>query len=86
MAKRKRKRFTVRRVPGSYGQWRIEGPYGAWNRNPKSEAVAWARKKARENEPSQLVVFRVDGTIEFENTYPRSSDPRPKRHEARYRG
>lgn len=90
----KRKRYTVRRARPQDSTvldmngplWEIEGPHGSWGRRRKRDAVAWARARARNDEPSQLVVFRVDGTIEYEHTYPRSSDPRPKPGSDRNRG
>lgn len=45
----------------------------------KRRAVQIAAGWARLNQPSQLKVRRLNGTIEFERTYPRSSDPRRHR-------
>lgn len=41
----------------------------------KSDAVSSGQKVAKANRPSQLVVHRKDGTIEFEYTY--DNDPYP---------
>lgn len=43
----------------------------------KEEAVSAGQKVAKANAPSQLVVHRMDGTIEYEYTY--GSDPYPPR-------
>lgn len=67
----------------SLGQWFIRWPDGV-----PTYFIEWARTKkqwveeaaiiARDDKPSQLVVHNKDGSISFERTYPRSSDP--KRH------
>lgn len=41
----------------------------------KSDAVSAGQKVAKANQPSQLVVHRQDGTIEYEYTY--GDDPYP---------
>lgn len=41
----------------------------------KSEAIDAGQKVAKANQPSQLIVKRQDGTIEFEWTY--GNDPYP---------
>ncbi len=43
----------------------------------KEEAVSAGQKVAKANAPSQLVVHRMDGTIEYEYTY--GNDPFPPR-------
>jgi len=52
----------------------------------KARALKRARQHARTNEPSQLRVYGKNGRIQFEHTYPRSSDPRPKAGSKRNRG
>jgi hypothetical protein len=46
----------------------------------KKEAVSSCRLLCERREGlgqwSQMVVRKIDGTIQYENTYPRSSDPR----------
>lgn len=41
----------------------------------KSDAVSAGQSVAKANEPSQLVVHKLDGTIEYEYTY--GNDPFP---------
>lgn len=41
----------------------------------KTDAVSAGQKTAKANRPSQLVVHRTDGTIEYEYTY--DNDPYP---------
>ncbi len=45
------------------------------NHTLKSNAIESGQSVAKANEPSQLVVHRADGTIEFEYTY--GNDPYP---------
>ncbi len=68
----------VYRVVPSTGWWQVqhEGATLSTHRL-KDEAITAGRKVALDNQPSQLVVHRADGTIEFEWTYGR--DPFPPR-------
>ena len=43
----------------------------------KDDAVSAGQKVAKANQPSQLVVHKMDGTIEYEYTY--GDDPYPPR-------
>lgn len=65
-------------------RWKITFPDGGYEHHAtKAVAVAAARAHchylASKEEPVQLVVHGKDGRIQFENTYPRSSDPRRHR-------
>lgn len=79
----KRTRVTVRWVKKD-AVWVIYGVNAVVRWTPwffrKSDAVSEAREQARLLQPSQLVIFKKNGQIQEERTYPRSSDPR------RYRG
>ncbi len=55
----------------------------------KGRLLKAARRTCRalgQDVPCQLRVFGKNGRIQFEHTYPRSSDPRPKPGSARNRG
>lgn len=45
------------------------------NHSLKSNAISEGQGVAKANQPSQLVIHRVDGTIETEHTY--GNDPYP---------
>lgn len=45
------------------------------NHTYKTNAISSGQQVAKANQPSQLVVHRADGTIEFEYTY--GNDPYP---------
>ncbi|MDR7279805.1 DUF2188 domain-containing protein [Catenuloplanes atrovinosus] len=68
-----RKRFFV--VP-SGPMWQVK--YNAEvlsTHSTKEQAVAAGQGIAKANQPSQLIVLRKDGTIEYEYTY--GADPYP---------
>lgn len=68
-----RKRYDV--VPAS-GDWEVKHEGVVLSRhNLKDNAVAEGTRVAKANQPSQLVVHRADGTIEYEYTY--GDDPFP---------
>jgi len=70
-----RKRYDV--VP-SNGQWNVTSGGGVLSRHVnKQPAIDAGVSAARANQPSQLVIHRVDGTIEDERTY--GDDPYPPR-------
>lgn len=71
---------TVYRVLPDGNEWivRRDGADRADSRHPTKEpAVNRARALCLNNMPSQLVVHRRDGTIEYEYTY--GNDPYPPR-------
>jgi hypothetical protein len=69
--RRRLERNTYRLVPQPGGGWRIEGegvrPSGV--HRTKEEAARIARVLAKANKPSQLLVYRKDGTVQAEHTY-----------------
>ena len=68
-----RKKYWV--VPnGSNWQVKHEGQVLS-NHAVKADAVEAGKKVAKANRPSQLLVMRHDGTIEYEHTY--DNDPYP---------
>ena len=79
--RRKPKRVRYHVVPSRYGGWSVKRngeqgmPIGMQSVQSKAQAVAWARRHARE-EYASLRIHKRDGTIAEERTYPRSSDPR----------
>ncbi|WP_305787840.1 DUF2188 domain-containing protein [Symbioplanes lichenis] len=69
----KRKRYNV--VPnGNLWQVTHDG-YVLSNHYTKQAAIDSGQAVAKANQPSQLVVYRANGTIEFEWTY--GNDPYP---------
>ncbi len=64
-----RNTYSVMPQPG--GGWRIEGegvrPSGV--HRTKEEAVKIARTLAKANEPSQVLVYKKDETVQAEHTY-----------------
>jgi hypothetical protein len=68
-----RKIYRVQHLEGS---WHVRHDGSTLSRHAlKDDAVAEGQKVAKANEPSQLVVHRLDGTFEYEYTY--GSDPFP---------
>jgi hypothetical protein len=65
-------RETYRVVAQPEGGWVVEtgksGQVSSVHRN-KDEAVEDARGRARANEPSQVLVYKKDGTVQTERTY-----------------
>lgn len=63
---------TVRVVPQPEGGWIVEtgrdGQVSSVHRT-KDEAVMNARELAKANEPSQVLVYKQDGTVQAEHTY-----------------
>jgi len=71
-------RKVYRVVPNS-GAWKLTGPNGGTlsNHVTKPPAVTAGQTAAKANQPSQLVVHKADGTIDYEYTY--GDDPYPPR-------
>jgi hypothetical protein len=68
-----RKRYSV--VPNGT-QWQVKHNGQVLSAHyTKQPAIDAGQKVAKDNQPSQLVVHRADGTIEFEWTY--GGDPYP---------
>jgi hypothetical protein len=65
-------RETYRVIPQPDGGWVVEkgksGQISSVHRT-KDEAVDDARGRAREHEPSQVLVYKEDGTVQAEHTY-----------------
>jgi Uncharacterized protein conserved in bacteria (DUF2188) len=65
-------RTTFRVAPQPEGGWMVEagraGQVSSVHRI-KDEAVKSARKLAKANEPSQVLVYKKDGTVQAEHTY-----------------
>ena len=65
-----RKTYTV--TTHTDGGWKVqaEGASRATSvHKSKSEAVSSARRLARNHQPSQLLVYKQDGTVQSEQTY-----------------
>ena len=72
----RRNRFTVR-WSKSHREWILWRDRIMVNRYAKkSTALQVGVFRAKLDQPSQLVSFGKDGRIQWERTYPRSSDPR----------
>lgn len=57
-------------------QWRVRkvgATFYSSSHEKKDDAVEAAKKVAKANMPSQIVVHKMDGTFEYENTY--GNDP-----------
>jgi Uncharacterized protein conserved in bacteria (DUF2188) len=69
--RRSLERNTYRLMPQSGGGWRIEGEgvRSSGVHRTKEEAVRIARVQAKANKPSQLLVYKKDGTVQTERTY-----------------
>jgi hypothetical protein len=66
----------IYRVVPSGSQWHVTHQQQVLSRhNTKQAAIDAGQTVAKANQPSQLVVHRADGTIEFEWTY--GNDPYP---------
>lgn len=67
---------TVYRVVPNQGAWQLkQASVVLSNHTTKPPAVGAGQARARANQPSQLVVHKADGTIEYEYTY--GDDPYP---------
>ena len=67
---------NVYRVQWIDSTWHVRHAGSTLSRHViKSDAVEAGQKVAKANRPSQLVVHRQDGTIEYEYTY--DDDPYP---------
>ena len=67
---------NVYRVQHIDEQWRVRHEDSTLSSHPnKEETVAAGTAVAKVNEPSQLVVHKMDGTFEYEYTY--GGDPSP---------
>ncbi|HRX63829.1 MAG TPA: DUF2188 domain-containing protein [Candidatus Absconditabacterales bacterium] len=70
-------RNTIRVLPDG-GNWKV-----TYNQSfkklfqIKSDAIEYGKNIAKNNQPSQIVIHRADGTIEIEYTY--GNDPFPPR-------
>lgn len=65
-----RKTYLV--TPRDGGGWAVQAAGASRATNvydDKKQAVAKARKLARERSPSQLLVYKRDGTVQTEQTY-----------------
>ncbi len=74
----KRQRYHVNPRPD--GKWEVKKEKGARASSvadTKAEAVSEGRQIAKNAGDSQLIIKKMDGTIEKEYTYPRGSDPHP---------
>jgi hypothetical protein len=66
----------VYRVLPSGSSWKLTGPAGTLStHNTKAPAVSAGQTAAKNDQPSQLVVHKADGTFEYEYTY--GNDPYP---------
>jgi uncharacterized protein YjbJ (UPF0337 family) len=69
---RKGQRNTLRVVAQPEGGWIVEtggaGQVSSVHRT-KDEAVRSARELAKAHQPSQLLVYKMDGTVQTERTY-----------------
>lgn len=81
----KRHRIEVRydRDDGCWYVWVDGDPGEERGFATKTEAVGWARRCAHDfaddEERAQVVVYKRNGRIQTEWTYPRSSDPRRRK-------
>jgi hypothetical protein len=80
MASRRRKMpvWTVR-WSKDLGQWVLKHPKGLAVSSPKAWAIGWGLKAvlaARDPGPVSVRIYRKDGRLQEERTYPRSADPR----------
>lgn len=65
-------RTVIHVLPYGHGMWQIKFESESANHSvygTKSPAVEMARALAKNNSPSQLVVHKEDGTIEYKYTY-----------------
>lgn len=72
------KRYVLHVVPNNPSGWAVKEAGASrplQTFTTKQPATDWAVARAKANQPSQVVVHRSDGTIEFEWTY--GSDPYP---------
>jgi hypothetical protein len=67
----------IYRVLPSGSSWKLTGPAGGTlsTHSTKAPAVTAGRSAAKNDQPSQLVVHKADGTFEYEYTY--GDDPYP---------
>lgn len=68
--KARRKTYSVRPQPD--GKWRVEAEdasRASGVHDVKDDAVRQAKELARSHEPSQILVYKQDGTIQTEQTY-----------------
>lgn len=70
---------VVYRVLPDHGDWKVkvQGTEDEESFERKTEAVQYAKEAAREEPPSQVVVHRQDGRIQYESTY--GDDPRRRK-------
>ena len=62
--------LRVSAQPDGSGWWKPEGAGQISSvHRPKDEAVGVAREWAKAREPSQMVVYEKDGTVQTERTY-----------------